>query len=608
MRATDMLGWSGLGANRLRDARGGFFAALGFMALGGAAIAVGFKGHTPERPFIAFDLALPDSLAPVAVENAIDTSSDGSRVAYIGGPGRAVLIRALTELLPQSLAGTEGASCPSFSPDGRWLSFIAQRQLKKIAVDGGSPVTVLDSAGTCAVWTDRNELVLDIHDQLYRVPADGGSPAVVARIDTARRIGIMRPTQALPGGTAVLINLSDGFSVNFQVGLVSLADGEVTRLTPESRDPRYGARYANGQVLFLQEGKGVWAAPLSLAARRLTGSAMLLVDGALDFSASRNGHLAFLAGDRGSRSLEAVNLQGAARPLWPARRPTRERAVLTVLDTAYYSWLRISPDGERVALEVRTGPWSWDVWAYDISSRTVTRVTTNFSGARPVRWTANGSELVYLAFDSSASNPTRVVAQRWDGSTPPRTVLRLPANVHDVTVGPPHTYALFTVVHPQGKLPDIWIAPLDTAEVVRGFETGPSAFYEARLSPDGRLVAYTGVESGLSEIYVRPVPRASSRLQVSSGGGMQPVWSADGRSLFYRGSGHVVRATIATNPEPRVIRRDTLFRDVFAYHNFTNYDVLPGSRELLMIRETPGKIDVTVLMHWPALLRQRAAR
>lgn len=575
----------------------------------GVVIAASPRSRSQAQP-LWFDLVLPDSVAPgLSDGNSIAMSPDGSLVAYIGAASRALFVRPLVELSPRRLAGTEGAECPSFSPDGRWIVFTSRGHLKKVPVGGGTPISIADSAGTCSVWTDRNEILFDLNGELFRVSADGGPMVIVTRRDTARRIGNMRPTQALPGGESALIDVSEGFSFDFQVGLVSLPDGHVTKLTSKNGVPRFGAQYANGYIAFVQGSDRILAAPFSQRTRRFTGPTVTLLDTLVDFSMANNGSLAYQSSVPSIRSLVAVSRNGGMRLLAPPAQDSQQRASAW-LDGAYFSWPRLSPDGRRIAIEMRTGPFSWDIWVYDIDSRTLSRLTSNYSGSRPSGWTADGHSVVFMAIDSAnQESPSRVVSQVWDGSAPPHELMRLPARVHDVTVGPPHGYAVSTRIYTD-KPSDIWITPLDTPQTFRLLVASAAGVGEPRLSRDGKLLAYVGIETGRSEVYVRPLHGPSSRLQVSAGGGKQPVWSADGRLVYYRTTdspGYMMRATISSGPKFRVVRRDTLFRDVFAQHNFTNYDVFPGGNELLMIHANPITMRPAVILNWPELLRQRAA-
>ena len=573
----------------------------------GAAIAA-WPGSPPRVQLSTFALTLPDSAALNGGNIAL--SPDGSLVAYVGGSSRSVFVRPLDDVVPRRVVGTEGAYCPSFSPDGRWILFAVGGKAKKVALRGGAPIVLADSVGRCAVWTDRDEIIFDWREQLFLVSADGGPISVVVPTDTSKPNRYLRPIHPLPGGESALIGVSERYTYEWQVGLVSLSDGKITKLTTHTGMPRTWPRYAKGHVLY-REGTGrIVAVPFSLRTHQFIGPEVTILDDTINtFSVAENGSLAFLAGGSSSFSLVAVAEGGQTRLLGgDIEQMRRNPSAVIPIDTATFAWPRLSPDGKRVLLEMLTGPVT-DVWVYDIAAHTVSRLTSGFTGMRPSGWTADGRNVVFLANDSATPDALRsVVAQPWDGSAPPHELFRLPVNVHDVTLGPPHGYAAFTVLVRAGRGSDIWIAPLDTPKAARPFVA--TAAYDGhphpRLTRDGTLLAYTDAETGRPQVYVRPVLGPAGRLQVSVASGWQPVWSADGRQLYYRTQGYMMRATIARGSEMTVTRRDTLFKDDFVQHNMTNYDVFPGGKELLMIRAHPNPVHAGIVLNWPELLRQRA--
>jgi Tol biopolymer transport system component len=266
---------------------------------------------------------------------------------------------------------------------------------------------------------------------------------------------------------------------------------------------------------------------------------------------------------------------------------------------------------------VYSGNFQWDVWIFDIATRTLTRLTRDFTGVRPFGW-ADSRHLVYLGLDSAdIDGPRRVVMQPWDGSAPPQDLMRLPISVHDVTFS---TLRENAVIGEYG-VPDIWIAPWRRPAEARRLIATNAWEGESRLSRDGRLLAFTSHESGRPEVYVRSMVGPPARIQVSDAGGRQPVWSPDGLHLYFREPliddspggtmlrmTYVMRATIARTPTMAVIARDTLFRDVYAPHNFTNYDVFPDGKKLLMIRTHAGRTRIGMVHNWGELLRNDAER
>jgi dipeptidyl aminopeptidase/acylaminoacyl peptidase len=280
-------------------------------------------------------------------------------------------------------------------------------------------------------------------------------------------------------------------------------------------------------------------------------------------------------------SLVGVNLRGEERPLVDI--PSRNAGSWgpSALDTGYFAWPRISPDGKRIAVEMRTGDQRWDIWIYDRESRNLTRLTHDFTGVRPFGWSPDSRNLIYLAIDAGdIGGARRVVSQQWDGSALPRQLLQTSFPILDVTLGPWDGHA---VIREMGN-DDLSIASLRPPATVRPFIATSASEVDPRVSRDGQLLAYASNESGQFEVYVLPLSDPWRRVQVSHGGGTQPVWSPDGRQLFYRSPDRMMRATVRHAGRLTVERVEPLFADIYERHDVTNYDVLPGGEELVMIR------------------------
>ena len=280
-------------------------------------------------------------------------------------------------------------------------------------------------------------------------------------------------------------------------------------------------------------------------------------------------------------SLVGVNLRGKERPLIDLAKNAESRDA-RVLDTAYFAWPEISPDGNHIALEVQTGDQRWDIWVYDLPSRSLTRLTRDFTGIKPFGWSSDSRNLVYLAVDHGELGWTnRVVSQRWDGSTPPRELAQTNEPILNVALGPLDGDWIIRAV--QGGN-DLWIGPVRDPNALRPFVLTNALEVDLDMSRDGQLLAYASNETGQFEIYVLPLSDPSRRVQVSRGGGTQPVWSPDGRRLFYRSPDRMMRATVGRGRRLTVERVEPLFADVYERHDVTNYDVFPSGEELVMVR------------------------
>jgi hypothetical protein len=348
----------------------------------------------------------------------------------------------------------------------------------------------------------------------------------------------------------------------------------------------------------LPNGDGAPGARLSLTRRRwlmtAIGGVVLGAGGvvaarelsqrAADSNASWSASASPSAALTSNYSLVGVNLWGEERPLGDTPPQNGGSWGPSDLDTAYFAWPRVSPDGKRVAVEVRTGDQRWDIWVYDLSSRKATRLTHDFTGVRPLGWSPDSRNVMYLGIAPGDIGGThRVVSQPWDGSGSPRQLLRTDFQILNVALGPLHASA---VILPMGG-DDLWIASLRERGAARPFVKTDASEVDPRMSRDGRLLAYASNESGRFEVYVVSVGDPSRRVPVSSGGGAQPVWSPDGRYLFYRGPERMMRATVRQTGRLTVERVEPLFADVYERHDVTNYDVLPSGEELVMIRARP---------------------
>jgi eukaryotic-like serine/threonine-protein kinase len=282
-----------------------------------------------------------------------------------------------------------------------------------------------------------------------------------------------------------------------------------------------------------------------------------------------------------SYSLVGVNLRGEERPLVDVPSENAEPTRPNAFENGYFAWPKISPDGKRIALEVPTGAGQWDIWVYDEASRSVRRLTHGFTGIKPFGWSSDSRNLVYLAVDDGDIVSThRVVSQRWDRGASPRQLLQTSFPILNVAIGPLDGPA---VIRPTGDH-DLWIASLRSPATVRRLAGIRASAVDLDMSRDGRLLAYVSDESGQNEVYVVPLSDPSGRVRVSQGGGSQPVWSPDGRHLFYRGPGWMMRAAIRHSRGLTVERAEPLFADVYERHDVTNYDVFPSGEELVMIR------------------------
>ena len=469
------------------------------------------------RPFIQLDL---DTSPDEALQPAI--SPDGTRIVFVSKGGLA--IRRLDQAKATRLAGTEGAFFPFFSPDGQWVAYFTPGKLNKVAVDGGVPIKLCDAPGSSGgSWGPDDSIVaaLDAGRGLSRLPAAGGVPQPLtdSRANPSETVTHCYP-QTLPDGNAVLFAAING-SGQGSLRVLNLKDGKIKTLVENST---YGRHIDSGHVVYCRQGT-LFAAPLDEGRLELTGPAVPFVHGVssfgdrAQFDLSSSGVLVYRAGTAGKNfTLSWLYASGKTEPV--------------LSKPGSYSWPRVSPDGTRLALGV-IQEGRQNVWVYDIARQTWIRVTEGDLEWLPV-WTPDGE---FLAFRSGNS----LAWTRSDGSGPVERLAGVSPNSGPWSFSADGKWLAFWPLQPGS---DLWTVPVErTPGVLRlgrpqilleraGSKGAPS------ISPDGRWVAYTSNESGRFEIYVMPFsPEGTARSRkwpVSNEGGWAPIFSRNGRDLFYQ--------------------------------------------------------------------------
>jgi serine/threonine-protein kinase len=465
-------------------------------------------------------------------------SPDGSVLAFrartAAGEASQLYVRRLDQLEAAPLAGTEGARNPFFSPDGEWIAFFASGKLKKVAITGGAAVTLCeapdDRGGT---WSEDGSILFTPGAQtgLWRVSSAGGAAEALATPDQAAGETSYGWPQALPGGESVLFTARRA-AANLEAGN-RVANLVVQRLPggPRKivhRGGYYGRYLPSGHLVYMVEGT-LFAAPFDLDRLETTGPPAPVLEGVVSangaqFAFSSRGTLVFVPGVSGVAAvpIQWMDAQGNLTPLLAA--------------AADYRTFRLSPDGRRLAITIVQG--QRDVWVYEWERDTLSRLTFDASDDYDPVWTPNGQR---IAFASTRADKVmlNLYWQRADGTGEAERLTESPNSQYPTSWHPSGKFLAFWEVHPQTQF-DIMILPLEGDEV-SGWKPGkPSVFLNtpfneglAAFSPDGRFLAYNSNESGTYEVYVRPFPGPGGKWQVSTGGGESPVWSRNGKELFY---------------------------------------------------------------------------
>ncbi|MGE5245301.1 MAG: protein kinase domain-containing protein, partial [Betaproteobacteria bacterium] len=509
--------------------------------VGGAAVAaaiawIGFgRSPTPAvAPVTRWTVALPDE-APLDLGGpwaSLAISRDGREIAYVAKTrdGRALFLRRADDLTPHLIGGTLGVWEAFFSPDGRWIGFIAADRLKKVAVTGGQPVTVADAANfNTGVWADDGTIYLGGRAGLAKV-SSGGTFTQLVKPEANE--GQLSAPDLLPDGSLLFtIKPND---------VTSFDDARIAVLTPGGKrhvvlEGGADARYSpTGHIVYAHGGQ-IMAARFDVSRLAISGQPVAVVSGgsfdpaagAAFFAFSRNGTLAYVPGGPllKNRSIAWLDLRGALTPI-PA--PPR-----------FYAEPSISPDGRQIALTIRAA--NDDIWTYDTARGTFARLTFPHGNNEVPIWSSDGSRIVYAV---DRQGVRRLVSRPADGSG------------SEENLTPPEYYQTPGSSSPDGKLlayredrpdtgSDIFILPLDGDRKPFPFLATPVNERSPAFSPDGRSIAYESDETGHFEVFVAPFPGPGRRLQISNGGGVLPAWRHDGREIVYSNGDRVMSVAVA---------------------------------------------------------------
>ncbi|MGA8488973.1 MAG: protein kinase [Terriglobales bacterium] len=537
------------------------------------------------------DLAGPPELSP-----------DGSSVAFsaAGSDGKVLLwVRPMDKLEARALPDTENAMFPFWSPDSKSLGFFADGKLKTIDLSGGSPQTVCDAPqARGGSWGPNGTILLttDTQAPISRVNANGGAPVEITKVDHSRHTSHRWPF-FLPDGKHFLyvaINHDSAQSEKDAVYFASLNGAENRQLFRSMSN----AIYAGGFVLFAR-GNQLMAQKFDPSSGKLSGDLQVVANGAandistwhMDASASGPGLL--VMGSGGTPDWQLI---------WVDRTGKRVGVVTDKLSNLQYA--RLSPRGDRVALQIDTG--ANDIWILDLARGIRTRLTFGpVFNASPV-WSPDGK---WIAYDSERNGGNQIYRKPSDGSGAEERLLDDDQPVFPTDWSRDGKYLLYSRGPLYGAGEEIWALPLEG--VRKPFLVVPhganSLATQGVLSPDSRWLAYASSESGQPELYVVPFRGGQGKWQVSQSGGYLPLWSADGKTLYYSNLGFSVFAVPVKEMNDTLqfgTAEQLLSTASMSSPNFF-YDVSPDGKKILLdaISQQVNQ-SITVVTNWSQELKK----
>jgi Tol biopolymer transport system component len=586
-------------------------AAILGVALVGAIIAAraGYLAPQAERPLLyRSSLILPQgaSMEGVAPGRRVALSPDGRFVAFVAmsnDRSRVLWVRKTDTGVSTALPGTDGANNPFWSPDSRFIGYVAQGRLKKVEASGGPPVTLANEATAVGGTWNRDDVIVYAArpGPLSRVSASGGAPVAI----TTAEKGTVHSDPAF---------LGDGRHFLYQVS--QLATGDAAGVYVGSLDAREkpkkllsitsNAIASRGYLLFARD-RTLMAQPFDEAKLQLSGAPTVIGDdlevGSLpvsaSFSVSGTGTLVYRTG------AAIVRTQLA----WFGRSGARLESVSEVADQMT---VQLSADGAHVVTSgLDSTRNTRDLWTVDIKRNLRTRFTFDAADEMSPVWSADGRDVffgsrrrgrldIYKKAASGAGTETELITDNQN-------------NLYPTSVSRDGKFLLFftgNALSPTGN--DIWVLPLAGDAKPRPFLQTEFNEYYPEISPDGRWVAYGSNESGRNEIYVAPFPGPGGKWQVSQGGGAYPRWRGDSAEIYFQSpDGPLMAATVDGRGAAFVVGEvkrlfEPRMRNVgFAGSNAHNFAVSPdGQRFLIALTEDSAtEPPITFVANWSAALK-----
>ena len=527
---------------------------------------------------------------------------DGSLLVYATDDvaGGMLHARQLFSLDAHPIEGTTGALGPFISSDGRLVGFQREGQIFSVPVAGGPVVHAHGSAhlaeGHPAWMPDGRIVYTSPKGGLVSMNADGSSPETLTTPEKGERHLSPFP---LPDGRTVLFTAVGGDASHARIDAVSLADRRVRTLVDNGA---VTAQYADGHLVYGQLDRQLMAVPFDPSRVELSGAPQALPDRA---SRSRFGvaHFAVARGVLVYLPLPATHLVEVDRS---GRRETLDR-----LQRVWHH-PRYSPDGSHIVVDVATAAGERDVWTFDRSLKTLSRVT-RIGDAHDPSWLPDGRSISFLSF-KSRGGPLMLAPA--DGATNPEPVPIGSEFAASDLINPggwlPDGSAYLCGVADRGGPSDLWRVPRGGSRPVKIVGT-PAEEAAPMVSSDGRWVAYQSNETGRVEVYVRGIDGAGGRVQVSNQGGSEPLWDRKSNILYYvEFDGdrlRLIAAALRTSPTLGVLARTVAFSDwrLERAENHANYDIHPdGSR--FVIPETTQRGSLAAVFDWSKSVASSTAR
>jgi serine/threonine-protein kinase len=575
---------------------------------------------TPPAPIVTrFTIRLPESqpLTTGSNRRLVALSPDGTQMVY--GANQRLYLRLSSDLEARPIAGTVMSGFPAnpvFSPDGRSIAFWAsgEQTLQTIAVSGGAATTVCPLDGPLGMSWDANGIVFGQSGKgIMRVSTAGGTPELLA---SSNNDEVMSDPQTLPGGQALVYTLATsprGLAAwdHAQIIVQSLKSGERKVVVNGGS----GARYVPTGHLVYAVGGTLFAVPFDVKRLEVDGGPVPIVEGvrregntgAAQFSVANAGSLVYLppSTSSGQRGLALLDGKGGTERLEIA--------------PGWYEHPRLSPDGRWLAFGTDDGEEAI-VWIYELSGASSMRRLTFGGHNRFPIWSADGER---VAFQSDREGDLGIFWQRADGSGTAERLTKTDKGTSHVPESWSPKGDRFSYSAIKGGEASLWTFSVQDRKAERFDDVRSSHLLNSVFSADGQWIAYTlrggsAGGGGATAVYVQPFPATGAQYQISKDdGGHHPLWSRDGKELFYfPGGDRLVAVRVATRPgftfaNPAPVPAGLLPVNV-TRETPRNYDLAPDGRFMTVVESGPAHSgapvtqQIHVVLNWFEELKRLA--
>ena len=542
-----------------------------------------------------FQLTLPEAIRQTVGDPSI--SPDGRTVSFIAGDNGQVWLRPIDGDDAKPLAGTEGARAQFWSPDSAFLAFFANGKLKRIDVNTGVVQNICDSVGTGGGAWNRDGVIIFapmLESPLFRVPAAGGTPTPLTTLDPANQESNHMWPEFLPDGRHYIFQVFSLTNAGLYIG--SLDSTERTLLVRQESLSLTSVRYAPSGHLVYQRNHQLVAHPFDAGSLKLTGEAFPLAEGYAiggpgwpTFGVSNTGVLVYQP-DRQNRMHQLTWFTRDGKPGAPLGPP------------GPYATFAFSPDWQTLAYG-QSSVKETSIWLLDVARGTSTRFTADAYSVDPL-WSPSGDAIVFGSVRNTPPNPflRTLAGVETRLATVPSAVV--------VTGWAADGQSLIAEIRSLKTNFDLWLLQPTPGKPPVPFLQTPFNEDGARISPDGKWVAFSSDESGTDEIYITTFPTAGRRRRVSTSGGIDAHWRDDGKELFFQEKRNVMAATIQAtmtgkgSPEIQI----GVPRLLFALpEGRGGWIPGKGAQQFLVAVQTapPIAAPVTVVLNWDAGSRSR---